>query len=611
MRNRPNWLKHPTLSYAVAALDIGYWERYPATKLVNWSEETVRIFGLLPGSGPVTFERFRELVHPDDWQRTIAAQAEAETLRSGEHYDTEFRAVRPNGEVRIVHARGNVTRDEAGRIRRIFGIVEDLTERKLVEAALLERAKLLDLTHDTIFVRGMNDAISFWNRGAEQLYGWNKEEVLGQISHQLLRTIFPSPLEEITSELLSTGRWEGELVHTKRDGTQVTVASRWSLRQDERGRPVGILETNNDITERKRAEYLTSHVFESSPDSMCIIGKDYRVQRVNPVFERFWRTPAATAVGMHIYEIVGTEYFEREGKPRLDRCFAGEEEVIRADWYATPRGRRYRVVTYSLLRPDSQGGEAALLVARDFTDYAQASEALREAQTELAHVNRVATMGQLTASIAHEVNQPIAAAVTNASAGLSWLAAQPPDLKEIRDAFEGIIKAGNQASEVVSRIRGLIKNVPEQKAPLDVNEAILETIALTRSKIRQHGILLKTELANDVSHIFGDRVQLQQVILNLIMNAIEAMSETSQGPRELLVRSEIDLPDGVMVTVRDWGPGFKPESLNHLFDPFYTTKPTGMGMGLSICRSIIEAHGGRLWATANTPRGAVFQFTLH
>jgi C4-dicarboxylate-specific signal transduction histidine kinase len=269
------------------------------------------------------------------------------------------------------------------------------------------------------------------------------------------------------------------------------------------------------------------------------------------------------------------------------------------------------VTTYTLLRPDSQGGGAALLVARDFTDYAQASEALREAQTELAHVNRVATMGQLTASIAHEVNQPIAAAVTEADAGLRFLAAQPPDLKEVRDALDAIMKAGNQAGEVISRIRGLVKKVPAQRTVLDVNEAILETIALTRSEMRQHDILLKTELANDVPQILGDRVQLQQVILNLIMNAIEAMSESSEGPRELLIRSEIDVPDGVMVTVRDWGPGFKPESLNHLFDPFYTTKPAGMGMGLSICRSIIEAHGGRLWATANIPRGAAFQFSLH
>jgi C4-dicarboxylate-specific signal transduction histidine kinase len=229
----------------------------------------------------------------------------------------------------------------------------------------------------------------------------------------------------------------------------------------------------------------------------------------------------------------------------------------------------------------------------------------------LAHVNRVTTVGQMTASIAHEVSQPIAAALTNASAGLRWLAAQPPDLKEIRDAFEGIIKASKQASEVVSRIRGLIKKVPEQRSAFDVNDAILETIALTRSEMLQHGILLKTTLASDLPRVYGDRIQLQQVMLNLIMNAIEAMSETSEGPRELLIRSEIDLPGGVMVTVRDWGPGLKPESLDHLFDPFYSTKPAGMGMGLSICRSITEAHGGRLWATANTPRGAVFQFTLY
>jgi C4-dicarboxylate-specific signal transduction histidine kinase len=230
---------------------------------------------------------------------------------------------------------------------------------------------------------------------------------------------------------------------------------------------------------------------------------------------------------------------------------------------------------------------------------------------ELAHVNRVTTMGQLTASIAHEVNQPIAAAVTNAGAGLRWLAAQPPNLEKVRDTFDHIIKAGNQAAEVIGRIRALIKKAPAHKAPLDINETILETIALARSEMERHGILLQTELANGLPSILGDRVQLQQVILNLIMNAIEALSEVSEGSRVLLIGSSVDTPNGVIVTVRDSGPGLKPESRDHLFDPFYTTKPAGIGMGLSICRSIIEAHGGRLWTTANAPWGAVFQFTLH
>jgi len=457
------------LAEAMGIAHVGYWERDSSANLIAWSKETSRIFGLLPGDGPVTFARQQELIHPEDRQRIVAAVSEV--LRGGGRYDPEYRVVRPNGEVRIIHSRGGVTKDESGRVRRMFGIVQDVTERKLAEAALLERAELLDLTHDTIFVRGMNDAISFWNRGAEQLYGWSKEETLGQISHQLLRTIFPAPLEEITSELLSTGRWEGELVHTKRDGTQVTVSSRWSLRQDERGQPVGILETNNDITERKRAEYLTGHVFETSPDGMAIIGRDYRFQRVNAVHERFWEQPAGSMVGKRTAEIMGTEFFEQKGKSNLDRCFAGEE-IRYADWFNTPRGRKYRAISISPLRPNSQQVEAALLIARDFTDYAQASEALHEAQMALAHVNRVTTMGQMTASIAHEVSQPIAAAITNADAGLRWLAAQPPDLEEIRDAFEGIIKASKQAGKVVSRIRGLIKKVPEQRAAFDVNEAI-------------------------------------------------------------------------------------------------------------------------------------------
>src|ERR1700682_5793067 len=219
-------------------------------------------------------------------------------------------------------------------------------------------------------------------------------------------------------------------------------------------------------------------------------------------------------------------------------------------------------------------------------------------------------MGQLTASIAHEVNQPIAAAVTSADAGLRWLAAQPPDLEEGRDAFDRIIKAGDQAGEVIRRIRALIRKVPERKAFLDVNETILETIALTRSEMQRHRILLQTELANGLPRIWGDRVQLQQVILNLIMNAIEAMSENNEGLRELLISTSMDTPGGVIVAVRDSGPGLIPESHDRLFDPFYTTKLTGMGMGLSICRSITEAHGGRLWATANIPQGASFHLRL-
>ena len=298
-------------------------------------------------------------------------------------------------------------------------------DRKRTEKALRERAQLLDLTHDTIFVRDMSDVITFWNRGAEELYGWKSEQAVGKVSHQLTQTIFPARLEEINAELFRTGRWEGELIHTKRDGTQVTVASRWALQRDEQGNPIAILETNNDITERKRAEYLIWHVFESSPDSISIVGRDYRYQRVNPVFARFWGMPAEKIIGMQVTDLMGRENFERRIKPNLDRCFAGEE-VSFADWFATPHGRKYRAISYSPLRPDLQRVEAALVIARDLTEHVLASEALREAQMQLAHVNRVTTMGQLTASIAHEVNQPIAAAVTNAYAALRWLGAPTP-----------------------------------------------------------------------------------------------------------------------------------------------------------------------------------------
>ena len=370
-------------------------------------------------------------------------------------------------------------------------VQERTKELRQANEVLRERAKLLDLTHDTVIVRDMKDVITFWNRGAEERYGWSREEAIGQVSHAIVQTVFPAPLTEITAELTRTGRWEGELLHTRRDGSVVTVASRWALQRDERGEPVAVLETNNDVTERKRAE-----------------------------------------------------------------------------------------------------------------------EALQKVRTELAHVSRVMTLGELTASIAHEVNQPLAAIVTNSNACLRWLGGATPNFAEARQAVERIIKDGYRASEVISRVRSLVKKAPPRSDLVDLNEVILEVLTLAQSEARRSHVFLKRELASGLPPVLGDRVQLQQVILNLIINGLEAMAKVSEDARELSVSSGKDESGKPVVAVRDAGEGLDSANLEHVFDAFFTTKPGGMGMGLAICRTIIESHGGRLWAAPNTPRGAVFQFTL-
>jgi signal transduction histidine kinase len=239
-----------------------------------------------------------------------------------------------------------------------------------------------------------------------------------------------------------------------------------------------------------------------------------------------------------------------------------------------------------------------------------ASEALREAQTQLAHVNRVTTMGELSATIAHEVMQPIASTVTNAQAAIRFLNAQPPNLEETRQALGATVEDCNRTIDVITGIRALIKKAPPRKDALEINGAILEVIALTRGEVVKNGVSVQTQLAEGLPLIQGDRVQLQQVILNLITNAVQAMSAVSEGARELLISTAKDASGGVLVAVRDSGPGLNPESFARLFDAFYTTKPGGMGMGLSICRSIVEAHGGRIWASRTAGPGTTLQCTL-
>jgi PAS domain S-box-containing protein len=285
----------------------------------------------------------------------------------------------------------------------------------------------------------------------------------------------------------------------------------------------------------------------------------------------------------------------------IGTCQPFEKEYLRKD------GSRVPVLVGAATLGDADQGVAFVL---DLTERKQTEGALHEAQAALAHINRVTTMGQLAASIAHEVNQPVAATVANAHAGLLWLDASPPDLAEVRQALEGIVKDGDRAGNVINRIRDLVKKVPPRDDPFDVNELLLEVVALTRSELLRNGVSLETRLLQGLPLSHGDRVRLQQAVLNLILNAIEAMGGVSEGARALLISTEKQAPDSVLIAVQDTGPGLDATNLDRMFDAFYTTKPGGMGMGLSICRSVIEAHGGRLWATANIPHGATFQFTL-
>src|SRR4029077_5479121 len=248
----------------------------------------------------------------------------------------------------------------------------------------------------------------------------------------------------------------------------------------------------------------------------------------------------------------------------------------------------------TLIRDEHGKAYRASGIAEDITKAKRSQEALDNAQAELAHVTREATLGEMSASIAHEINQPLAAVVNNANACLRWLAAQ--NLEEARQSATRIIADGHRAGEIISRIRALANKAPPQKDWLDINEAILEVIALARSELHGNRVSLQTQIAHDVPGILGDRIQLQQVILNLINNAIEAVSGADDGPRELQVSSAKGESQDVRVAVRDSGPGLDPDSLNPLFQAFYTTKPQGMGLGLAISRSIVEAHGGRLWA---------------
>jgi PAS domain S-box-containing protein len=548
-------------------------------------------------------------LHPEDravdeWRAALAA---------GRPFEKEARIRGATGEYRWFALRMMPLQNERGTILKWCGTAGDIEERKRAVEALRdseEQWRAVFEYNPTMYF--MLDAaatvLSVNPHGADQL-GYSVSELVGRsVLDVFYEADRPAVLRNAGICLERLGQpmsWEAR--KQRKDGTVLWVreTARGMLFKEQ---PV-LLIVCEDVTDRKRAEYLADHVFDTIPDLVCIVGRDYRYRRVNPAHERFWGVSAEKIIGMHARDVIGTEAYERLVKPNLDRCFAGEE-VSFTEWIYSPSGRRYWAATYSPLQLESERVESALVLARDITDHMLASESLRDAQAELAHANRVATIGQLTASIAHEVNQPIGALVTNAHAALRLLRAKPPDLDRAYPALDDIIKDGRRVSDVIARIRALIKKSPTQTDVLDINDLVRETIALTRGEILKNGISMQTDLASDLPPIRGDRVQLQQVIMNLVINAVEAMSTVDEGTRELQIGSGKDREGAILLTVRDSGPILKSESLDRFFEPFYSTKPDGMGIGLSICRSIIEAHNGRIWATGNASHGVTLHIIL-
>ena len=277
--------------------------------------------------------------------------------------------------------------------------------------------------------------------------------------------------------------------------------------------------------------------------------------------------------------------------------------------------QRTATVSFRRARDDLAGTVQALAASNEAlraesAERVRAEEALRNAQADLARVARLTTMGELAASIAHEVNQPLMAIVTNADTCVRWLAKDPPDLDEARKAADRIVSAGHRAGDIIRTIRTMARKSTIDTTRFDINSAIVDVLALTSGELRRHDVLLETELSAELEPITGDRGQMEQVILNLTINAIEAMATDDHPPRVLRIISQMAREDDVLIAVADTGTGLDPATGDGIFDAFFTTKPDGMGMGLSICRSIIEAHGGRLWVSPNSPRGSIFQFTV-
>jgi PAS domain S-box-containing protein len=594
---------------------------YNQTTFLYWSEETYRIWGFDPLQGIPSREAVRQRMHPDDRDR---AREEAELAwREKRGYSVEFRIVLPDGTVKHLEANSRPVFSTSGELVENIVTHIDLTERKRAEQALRESEakirRLVDANIIGIFIWDFEGRIIEANDAFLRMVDYDREDL---VSGRIRWTELTPPEwrerdERRLPELKMTGSLQPfEKEYFRKDRSRVPVLIGAATFEEGGNQGVAFV---LDLTERKCAEEALREserkfrdYAETTSDWFWEIGPDYKFTLLTE-----------NAFGSNPADRIGTACWDHA----LD--LQTESEKWRFVWATLDSRKPFRDFVYCCVGGNGSpmyvkaSGKPVFDANGEFRGYRgtgtdvtallraqEEHERLCRLESDLAHMNRLTMMGELAASLAHEITQPIAATRTNAGAAMRFLDRNPPDLGGVREALACIVDDADRAGDIIDRIRDHIKKAPPRKGRFDLNKAINEVIALAESAITTNGVSVRTRLAEALLPVQGDRVQLQQVVLNLILNAVEAMSTVEAGPRELLITTEQAQTGGVLVSVRDSGPGIDPDHVDRVFEAFYTTKSSGVGMGLSICRSIIDAHGGRLWADMNASRGAVFRFTL-
>jgi PAS domain S-box-containing protein len=498
----------------------------------------------------------------------------------------------------------------------VTAAIRDITERKRAEEALRDSEDryrdLVEHSHDLLCTHDLEGKLLSCNPAPARILGYEVSELLQIPMREIIAPEYREQFDQYLNRIRTNGADKGLMAVVTRTGERRIWEYNNTLRTEGVPSPI-VRGMAHDITERKvaetalrRSEQSYRALFEKNVAGVAI-AREGKVLDCNDAWARILGYSDAAEVRGH----PTTEFYfnPADRQPLLDRL--GQGDVFRSQEMQLRRKDGVPVwVLYNCNVCCAYDGAPVMQSTLiDITERKRAEHAAQQAQTELARMIRIATMGELTASIAHEINQPLSAVVTSGSAALRWLDANPPNLDEARGAMARTIDEANRASQVIARIRTLLQKSSPQMQPLDVNEIIREALALTDHELVRGGIAVEVELANDVPTVLGDRVQLQQVMLNLIMNAIEAMSMMTDRRREVSIKSA-RCPEGVLIQVQDSGKGLDPEHTGRIFEPFFTTKPGGIGLGLSISRSIIETHGGQLWCSSGSPHGAVFQLLL-